>query len=117
LPEYEGSRVLPADWVDDSLQMYSENIKLGGWLTSRYGYFRDIGYGYQWWSGRVGNHHFNYASGHGGQLIVLLHELDMIIVTTADPLYGSDLAGEGGWKYEGPIINVVGKFIKSLPSE
>ena len=90
---------------------------MGEWLTSRYGYFRDIGYGYQWWSARVGDHHFNYASGHGGNYIILLDELDMLIVTTADPLYGSDLAGEGGWKYEGAINNLVGKFIKSLPRE
>ena len=114
---YEGNRVLSADWVRGSLQRYSENIKVGEWITSRYGYFRDIGYGYQWWSARVGDHHFNYASGHGGNYIILLDELDMLIVTTADPLYGSDLAGEGGWKYEGAINNLVGKFIKSLPRE
>ena len=37
------------------------------------------------------------------------------IVTTADPLYGPDFAGEGGWKYEGTINNMVSKFIESLP--
>ncbi len=115
--EYGGSRVLSADWVRDSLQRYTENIKRGGWLTSRYGYFRDIGYGYQWWSGRAGKHHFSYACGHGGNYIVLLRELDMIVVTTADPLYGPELAGAGGWKYEGAINNVVGRFISSLPSQ
>jgi CubicO group peptidase (beta-lactamase class C family) len=115
--EYEGTRLLPAEWIRDSLQRYSENINIFGWLTSRYGYFRDIGYGYQWWSGRAGDHRFDYALGHGGQYIVLLHELDMIIVTTADPLYGPDLAGGGGWKYEEPINNMVGKFIASLPSD
>ncbi len=114
--EYEGKQVLSADWVRDSLQRYSEDINFTGWMwESRYGYFRDLGYGYQWWSARVGDHHFNYAVGHGGNLIVLLDELDMIVVTTADPLYGPDLVGEGGWKYEGAIIDLVGKFIKSLP--
>ena len=115
--EYEGNQVISADWVRDSLQRYSKNIKVGEWLTSRYGYFRDIGYGYQWWSARAGGHRFKYASGHGGNYIILLHKLDMIIVTTADPLYGPDLAGGGGWKYEGAINKVVGKFIKSLPKE
>jgi len=113
--EYEGNRVLSAGWVMDSLQRVSENIKVGGWLTSRYGDFRDLGYGYQWWSARVGAHHFDYASGHGGNYIVLLDELDMIIVTTADPLY--ELPAGAGWKYEGAINNLVGGFIKSLPSE
>jgi CubicO group peptidase (beta-lactamase class C family) len=113
--EYEGKQVLSPNWVADSLQRYSDNVQVGEWITSRYGYFRDIGYGYQWWSARVGNHRFNYAAGHGGNYIVLLHELDMIIVTTADPLH--ELPAGAGWKYEGAINNLVGKFIKSLPKE
>ena len=113
--EYEGKQVLSADWVRDSLQRYSENIKRGGGISSRYGSFRDIGYGYQWWSARVGKHHFHYAAGHGGNYIILLDELDMIIVTTADPLHG--VFGGESWKHEGAINNVVGKFIKSLPKE
>lgn len=113
--EYEGTPVLSADWIADSLERYSDNIKAGEWLTSRYGSFRDIGYGYQWWSGRVGDHHFDYAAGHGGQYIVLLHELDMVVVTTADPLH--DMWDEDPWKYEGAINKMVGNFIKSLPNE
>ena len=113
--EYEGNRVLSADWVSESLQRYSENIKVGGWISSRYGDFRDLGYGYQWWSARAGDHHFYYASGHGGNYIVLLDELDMIIVTTADPLH--HLWDGNPWKYEGAINKLVGKFIKSLPTE
>ncbi|NIM49357.1 MAG: serine hydrolase [Gemmatimonadales bacterium] len=106
--EYEGNRVLPADWVRESLQRYSAGIDRN---VGRY--FSDIGYGYQWWSASVGEHRFDYAAGHGGNLIVLLDELDMIIVTTADPLY--ELPAEEGWQFEGAIINLVGKFIKSLP--
>ncbi len=112
--EYEGNRVLSADWVRESLQSYSEDIDRSGEGPSKHGrYFSDIGYGYQWWSATVGDHHFDYAAGHGGNLIVLLHELDMIIVTTADPLY--ELPAEAGWKYEGAIIDLVGRFIESLP--
>jgi CubicO group peptidase (beta-lactamase class C family) len=114
--EYQGNRVLSADWVRESLQRYSEGINRTGETSSKKGrYFRDIGYGYQWWSARVGEHHFDYAAGHGGNLIVLLDELDMIIVTTADPLY--ELPAEGGWPFEVAIINLVGKFIESLPTE
>jgi CubicO group peptidase (beta-lactamase class C family) len=114
--EYEGKQVLSAEWVTESLQSYSENINFTGWFSSRLGrYFRDIGYGYQWWSARVGDHHFDFAWGHGGNLIVLLHELDMIVVAIADPLH--ELPAETGWKYEGAIIDLVGKFIKSIPKE
>lgn len=48
-------------------------------------------------------------------MIVVLDELDMVIVTTADPLY-DDPAGEG-WDRESAIIEVVGKFIESLPRQ
>ena len=61
----------------------------------------------------VGEHHFDFAWGHGGQLIILLDEFDMIIVTTADPLH--HLPEGKGWKHEGANIDLVGKFIKSLP--
>jgi CubicO group peptidase (beta-lactamase class C family) len=113
--EYEGKHVLSADWVRDSYQRYSEKIKRGGGISSRYGSFRDLGYGYQWWSARVGDHHFNYAGGHGGQQIVLLDELDLVIVATADPLYGQ-YGGEAS-RHEKAVFDLVGRFINSLPTE
>ena len=113
--EYQGDQVISANWVMESLQRYSEGIKRGGETSSKYGSFRDVGYGYQWWSARVGKHHFNYAAGHGGNYIILLDELDMIIVTTADPMHG--VFGSESWKHEGAINNLVGEFINSLPSE
>jgi CubicO group peptidase (beta-lactamase class C family) len=116
--EYEGKQVLSADWVEESLQRYSEGLNISGWIpgiTSRYGYFRDLGYGYQWWSARVGDRYFRYAAGHGGQHIVLLDELDMIIVTAADPFWQQH--DDQSWKHESAVIELVGKFINSLPSE
>ncbi|MEN2281325.1 serine hydrolase [Algoriphagus sp. SE2] len=107
-------QIIPADWIKASLQNYSENINSVGVKSSRLGrYFHDVGYGYQWWSGKVGEHQFSFAWGHGGQLIVLLKDLDMIIVTTADPFYGKE-EHWNSWKYEQAVINVVGKFIKLL---
>jgi CubicO group peptidase (beta-lactamase class C family) len=116
---YEGTQVVSATWVKESLQRYSEGINFTGWIpgmSSKLGrYFSDIGYGYQWWSARVGDHHFNYAAGHGGNLIVLLEDLDMIVVTTANDLHG--IFGQEAWKHEGAIIDMVGRFIGSLPTE
>ena len=48
-------------------------------------------------------------------MIVILDELDIVVVTTADPLY-DDPAGEG-WDRESAIIEVVGEFIASLPGQ
>ncbi len=114
--EYEGNQVVPADWVHDSLQRYSEDINVTGGFPANWGLsFSDIGYGYQWWSARAGDHHFDYAMGHGGQMIVLLNELDMIIVVTAYPFWLQHDAE--AWKHELAIMNLVGEFIKSLPTE
>jgi CubicO group peptidase (beta-lactamase class C family) len=114
--QLNGQQVVPAAWVRDSLQPYSKDINFTGWISSKLGHhMRDLGYGYQWWSASSGKHKFDFAWGHGGQLIVLLHDLNMVIVTTADPLY--HFPGEAGWKHEGAIIDVVGKFIASLPGK
>jgi CubicO group peptidase (beta-lactamase class C family) len=113
---FEGNQVVPADWVHDSLQRYSEDINVTGGFPANWGLsFRDVGYGYQWWSARVGEHHFDLAWGHGGQLIVLLDELDMVIVVTAYPFWLQH--DDESWKHELANVNMVGEFIKSLPSE
>jgi CubicO group peptidase (beta-lactamase class C family) len=113
--EYEGNQVIPADWVSESLQRYSEDINASGGFPANWGLsISDIGYGYQWWSARAGDHHFDFAWGHGGQLIVLLDEFDMVIVVTAYPFYLQH--DDEAWKHELANVNLVGKFIKSLPS-
>ena len=116
--EFEGKQVVSANWAVESLQRYTEGLNISGWfpgITSRFGYFRDLGYGYQWWSARAGDRQFNYAAGHGGQFIILLDDLDMIIVTTADPFWQQH--DDESWKHESAIIELVGKFINSLPTE
>ncbi len=107
--EYKEKQILSANWVRISLQRYSEDFR------SSYGYFRDLGYGFQWWAGRAGDRHFYYAAGHGGQYIVLLDELDMVVVTAADPFWQQH--NEESWKHESAVIKLVGKFINSLPGE
>jgi CubicO group peptidase (beta-lactamase class C family) len=114
--EYEGNQVVPADWVHDSLQSYSEDINVSGGFPKNYGLvISDIGYGYQWWSARAGDHYFDLAWGHGGQFIVLLDEFDMVIVLTSYPFWLQH--DDEAWKHELANVNLVGKFIKSLPSE
>ena len=113
--EYEGSQVVPADWVHDSLQIYSEDINITGGFPPNSGLsISDIGYGYQWWSATAGEHHFDFAWGHGGQFIFLLHELDMVIVVTSYPFWLQHDAES--WKHESANMNLVGGFIKSLPT-
>lgn len=70
-----GKQLLSKAWVTEST---SEQVKLDEW---------DVmpganGYGYYWWR-RISNGHQAYvASGYGGQLICIVPDLDLIIVTT-----------------------------------
>jgi CubicO group peptidase (beta-lactamase class C family) len=107
--DWEGNQIIPADWVHDSLRTYSEDA----W--DNIGRFRDIGYGYQWWSARAGDQHVNFAWGHGGQLIVLVDKLDMVVVTTADPFWLEH--NDESWKHEKATISLVADFVSSLPNE
>lgn len=108
--EHKGTQLIAADWVHDSLRMHSPSVRDYG----RSCRFRDMGYGYQWWSARVGDHRFYFAWGHGGQLIVLLDAYDMVVVTTADPFFGQH--DGNSWKHEKAVMNLVGDFVQSLPS-
>ena len=109
--EYKGKQIISADWVRDCLQTYSEDA----WTIRIGPNIKDIGYGYHWWSARSGEHRYNFAWGHGGQLIVLLDGFDMVIVTTADPFWLQH--NDRSWKHEKAIINLVADFIISLPTE
>jgi CubicO group peptidase (beta-lactamase class C family) len=109
--EYQGRQIVPAQWVRDSLQTYTENawkIRIGRNYT-------EMAYGYQWWSARAGDHRFSLAWGHGGQQVALLPQLDMVIVVKANPLWKQH--GAGPWRKEKANLNLVGNFIASLPSQ
>jgi len=106
---YEGNQLVPADWVRESFQTWSEDA----WEYRVGSHFKDIGYGYQWWSVRAGDHRYNLAWGHGGQQIAVVNEYDMVVVVKADPLFGQH--GGGPWKQEKANLNLVADFVASLP--
>jgi CubicO group peptidase (beta-lactamase class C family) len=105
---YDGQRLLSADWVNASLARYTEKA----W--GNIGRFHHIGYGYYWWSATAGEHRVNFAWGHGGNLIVLVPDLDVVVVVTADSFYGKDVHFDS-WPHEKANIELVADFIASLP--
>ena len=109
--EYEGTQIVPAGWVGESQQIYSEDA----WKIRVGRNWRDNGYGYQWWSIRAGDYRYNLAWGHGGQQVVLLDELDMMLVVTVDPLHGQH--GDDPWRLEKSNLNLVADFVASLPGD
>lgn len=105
---YDGQQVLPADWVQASLSSYSTvtgPLAPGPQLD-------DYGYGYQWWSATAGDHHVDFAWGHGGQFIFLVDDLDLIVVVTGDPFYHQN-DGES-WRHEKGQMNMAAKFISHI---
>jgi CubicO group peptidase (beta-lactamase class C family) len=109
--QYQGKQIVPADWVHDSLQIYSQDA----WKIGVGRNWRDNGYGYQWWSVRAGDYRYNLAWGHGGEQIVLLDELGLLMVVTVDPLHGEH--GDHPWRLEKASLNLVADFVATLPGE
>jgi CubicO group peptidase (beta-lactamase class C family) len=110
---FDGKQVISAEWVHDSLASYTQNPSSGS--PKEGPNFNRTGYGYQWWALQSGDHHYNAALGHGGQVIAVLDELDLVVVATADPQYGQ--YGGKAWSNEKANKNLVANFIASLPSE
>ena len=108
---YDGKQIVPADWVDESLQVYSKKT----WKYRVGSNWKDNGYGYQWWSIKAGNYRYNLAWGHGGQQIAIVKDLDMVIVLLVDPLHLK--WGDEPWRIEKSNLNLVADFIASLPKE
>ena len=109
--KYNGIQVVPAQWVQDSLQIYSKKT----WTIRVGRNWGDNGYGYQWWSIKAGSYRYNLAWGHGGQQIVLLEDLDMMIVFLADPLHLQH--GDEPWRTEKDNLNLIADFVASLPKD
>ena len=107
---YAGQQVVPEEWIEQSWQPYTE----GAWYYKVGDNFDRTAYGYQWWIIDAGPHTYRLAWGHGGQQIAVLPELDLVVVLTADPLYGQ--SGDGPWGIEKANLNVVADFIAELPS-
>ena len=105
---YDGQQIVPANWVEESLQIYSEKT----WKHRVGSNWDDNAYGYQWWSIRAGDFRYNLAWGHGGQQIVLLDDLDMVIVVLVNPLHLQ--WGDEPWRIEKANLNLVADFIASL---
>jgi len=108
--DIDGQQVVPASWIADSWTPYAE----GAWGSKVGNNFDRTAYGYQWWIIDAGPHTYYLAWGHGGQQIAVLPELDMVIVVTADPLFGDH--GGSGWGLEKANLNLVADFIAGLPA-
>ena len=93
-------QIVPQSWVKESLREHS--IGLGNW-----GEMKNIGYGYLWWLGEVDNYKVFSAIGHGGQFILCVPELDLVVATNAYSNIGWDQANI----QELEILNIITTYI------
>jgi CubicO group peptidase (beta-lactamase class C family) len=71
---WDTTQVVPADYVGASTQPHTDLPWLGA----------GGGYGYQWWTRHVGPHASFVAAGSGGQRILVIPDLDLVVVITTD---------------------------------
>ena len=74
-------QILPAEWVAESSR---KQISVGDGFDD---------YGYCWWIKTIDDYECYYALGYGGQYIMIVPDLDMVIVMTSrwdEELYGRD---------------------------
>jgi CubicO group peptidase (beta-lactamase class C family) len=74
-----GRQIIPESWIGTSLQPLAESAREKG----RY-------YGYGWWMRDMAGTRANFAWGYGGQFILLVPELSLVVVTTSSSLPGDD---------------------------
>jgi CubicO group peptidase (beta-lactamase class C family) len=71
--KYNGKQIVSSRWVD---QMITTHVSTNG--TQPYG----TGYGYGWWTGETLLHKYVFANGYGGQFIVIVPDLNLIVAAT-----------------------------------
>ena len=70
-----GKQIISKAWIQEST---CEQVELNNWEVLP----QANGYGYYWWRREVKGHQAIVASGYGGQLICVIPDLQLVIVTT-----------------------------------
>lgn len=78
----DNRQIIPANWVEMSLQPLRESHREAG----RY-------YGYGWWVREMAGFETAFAWGYGGQFILLVKDLDLVVVATSSSEPGRERRG------------------------
>lgn len=105
--DWNNIQLIPSEWVERSLSVYSSTTYSSEILS----YISGLKYGYLWWTGTSGNHQLWFAWGYGGQMIAIVDDLDLVMVTTASVRYASE---DDAWPKSKAILELVGRFIADL---
>lgn len=97
----DGKQIVPADWVNKSTVSYT------GESTNSWGKLNKYGYAMLWWTGEISGQKIYTALGHGGQYIMCVPALDMIIAVESYPDSDWDTADA----QERGVLDVIADYI------
>jgi CubicO group peptidase (beta-lactamase class C family) len=75
---WNGEQIISRKWIEESTKNQISELKSIDSFTDSYGYY--------WWPGEVAEYIFYCAFGAGGQVIAVIPDLDIVLVTTATGL-------------------------------
>lgn len=68
---YNGTQIVASNWIDEATR---KQIETAGIIPYQ------NGYGYFWWTGNTNGHNYYFANGYGGQFIVVIPDLEVVIL-------------------------------------
>ena len=75
--EFNSTQIVSQNWVMESTKPYSR-------VKWEFGPIINASYGYHWWTGEIKGYPIFFATGHGGQNIMIFRDLNMVVVTTTN---------------------------------
>ena len=98
--KWKDQQIVPKEWVAESTKRHIDAL--------------GIGYGYQWWLGKttINNQTIEvlFASGHGGQKIFIIADLDLVAVFTSRVFNSKGHSGPEGFFLKYIIPSIVPSF-------
>jgi CubicO group peptidase (beta-lactamase class C family) len=101
--QWQGRSVVPASWLANGFSRHVINLGYSGALTN-------VGYGNLWWSGVIAGYSVSLAWGYGGQLAIIVPELNLAIATAAELNVNYSTADA----HESNILNLIGRFLQAV---
>jgi CubicO group peptidase (beta-lactamase class C family) len=95
---HDGRQIVPADWVTASTD---------GRISTNNAVPYGPSYGYYWWSGAYLEREFYFANGYGGQFIVVVPRVELVVVATCEWRGVGDRAGEHWYRILDTIVREV----------
>lgn len=95
---HNGIRIISQDWLDQSVYPH---FSTGQWMPF------SQNYGYYLWLGSAHGYDYYFANGYGGQFIVVVPELELVVTATCEWRYMGDQAGVNWNTIMDVIVNTI----------